>query len=80
MVKLEVFYNGTVDQETPVKAEQLKKKYGRGVDLYIIDISEDTAPEAYGTINPPIVVVDEKQVFKLEGPDALTGIVRHVIF
>lgn len=80
MVKLEVFYNGTVDQETPVKAEKLKMKYGRGVDLYIVDISEDTAPAAYGIINPPVVVVDEKQVFKLEGPDSLAGIVKHVIF
>lgn len=80
MVKLEVFYDGSVDTETPAKAEQLKMKYGRGIDLYIIDISEDTAPEAYGTINPPVIVVDEKRVFKLEGPDSLAGIVKNAIF
>lgn len=80
MLKLEIFYDGSSDRETPLKADGLKEKYGQKIDLYLVDISEETAPEKYGTINPPVVVVDEKQVFQLEGQDSLAGIVRNVIF
>jgi hypothetical protein len=45
-----------------------------------LDISEDTAPDIYGTINPPAVVLDSKQVYKLEGPSSLAGIVKNAIF
>jgi len=80
MLKIEVFYNGEVDNETPLKAEEIIEKHGKGIDLYLVDISEETAPEKYGTINPPVVVIDGKQVYKLEGPDSLAGIIRHAIF
>jgi len=80
MVKVEVFYNGETDRLTPEKAKQLHMKYGGKIDLYVVDISEESAPEAYGTINAPIVVLDGKQVFKLEGTDSLSGIVSKAIF
>jgi hypothetical protein len=80
MIKVEVFYNGTVDNKTPAVAEELMERHGEKVDLYLIDIAEHTAPQNYGTINPPAVVVDGKQMFRLEGPDSLAGIVGKVIF
>lgn len=65
----------------PLIADEMKEKYGSSIDLYVQDISEDTAPpEAYGTINPPVVVVDEKQMFKLDEPEGLTTIVAKAIF
>ncbi|ADD69183.1 hypothetical protein Dacet_2421 [Denitrovibrio acetiphilus DSM 12809] len=80
MLKIEVFYDGTEDNETPLKAEEIREKYGNKVDLYLLDISEETAPAVYGTINPPAVVLDGKQVYKLEGASSLAGIVKNAIF
>lgn len=80
MLKVEIFYNSTVDNDTPAKADEIRAKYKGKVDVYLLDISEHTAPEKYGIINAPSVVIDEKQIYKLEGPDSLTGIVKNVIF
>ena len=80
MLKVEVFYNGDTDSETPLRADELKTKFGSSIDLYVLDISEDTAPEAYGTINAPIVVLNEKQKFQLDKPEGLTSIVTKAIF
>lgn len=80
MLKIEIFYDGSVDKKTPEIADELKAKYGDKTDIYVLDISEETAPESYGTINPPTVVIDGKQSFKLEGPDSLGSIVKNAIF
>jgi hypothetical protein len=80
MLKIEVFYNGTVDNETPKKSEEIAERYGRKIDLYLVDLSEDTAPEHYGIINPPVMVIDGRQIYKLDGPDSLAGIVGKAIF
>jgi len=80
MVKVEVFYDGTVDKETLKTAHALRAKYDGKADVYIMDISQETAPTKYGTINAPAVVLDGKHAFKIEGPDSLSGIVRNAIF
>jgi hypothetical protein len=80
MLKIEIFYDGSVDNETPAKADEMKEKYGDKADIYLLDISEETAPESYGTINPPMVVLNGKQSYKIEGPDSLGSIVKHAIF
>ncbi|PLX67533.1 MAG: hypothetical protein C0603_09070 [Denitrovibrio sp.] len=80
MLKVEVFYNGDVDNETPLVADELKTKYGSDIDIYVQDIAIDTAPDAYGTINPPVVVIDGKQMFQLDEPEGLTNIVSKAIF
>lgn len=80
MLKIEIFYDGSVDTETPDKAEELKGKYGDKIDLYLMDVSEETAPESYGTINPPMLFIGGKQSFKLEGPDSMAHIIKHAIF
>lgn len=80
MLKIEIFYNGDTDTVTPSKADELISKYGGKIDLYLVDVSKETSPAGYGTINPPEVVIGGKQKYKLEGPDSLSGIIRHAIF
>jgi len=80
MLKVEVFYDGSSDRETPLLADELKTKYSGNIDLYLLDISEDTAPEGYGIINPPAVVLDEKKVVQLEAPSGLSSVVAKAIF
>jgi len=80
MLKIEIFYNGDIDKVTPKKADELISKYGGKIDLYLVDVSKETAPAEYGTINPPELVLGGKQKFKLEGPDSLSGIVQNAIF
>jgi len=80
MLKIEIFYDGSADNETPLKAEEMKTKYGDKVDLYLLDISEDTAPEKYGTINPPVIVLNGKQSYKIDGPESLGSIIKNAIF
>lgn len=80
MLKIELFYNGEVDNQTPAMADELISKYGGKIDLYLVDVSKETSPAEYGTINPPELVLDGRQKFKLEGPDSLKGIVQHAIF
>lgn len=80
MMKVEVFYDGSVDSETLKKAHALRAKYDGKADFRITDLSQETAPTRYGTINPPAVVIDGKHAFKIEGPDSLSGIVRNAIF
>ena len=80
MLKVEVFYNGDVDNETPLVADELKTKYGSDIDVYVQDISIDTAPDAYGIINAPVVVLGGKEKFQLDGPEGLTSVVTKAIF
>lgn len=80
MLKIEIFYNGDIDTATPKKADEFRSKYGDRIDLYLVDVSKDTSPAKYGTINPPELVLDGKQRFRLEGPDSLSTIVRCAIF
>lgn len=80
MVKIEVFYNSGVDTKTPEMAEDIKYKFGNKVDVRLIDLSNEKAPEEYGIINPPEVVIDGKKKMKIEGEDSLKEIVTKVIF
>ncbi|MBZ4643650.1 MAG: hypothetical protein PWQ25_1505 [Deferribacteres bacterium] len=80
MIKVEVFYNSGVDSRTPEIAEDLKYKFGSKVDVRLIDLSDEKAPEEYGIINPPEVVIDGKKKIKIEGSDSLKEIVTKVIF
>ncbi len=80
MLKIELFYNGDTDKTTPAKADELISKYGGKIDLYLVDVSKETSPAKYGTINPPEIVIGGKQKFKLDGQEDLSGIVAHAIF
>ncbi|MCB4203986.1 hypothetical protein LF845_03310 [Deferribacterales bacterium Es71-Z0220] len=80
MVKVEIFYNSGVDTKTPDVAEDIKYKFGSKVDVRLIDLSSEKAPEEYGIINPPEAVVDGKKKVKLDGEDSLKEIISKVIF
>lgn len=80
MLKIEIFYNSEADNATPTFAKELKDKYGGQIDLYLVDVSKETSPAKYGTINPPELVLDGRQRFKLDGPDSLSTIIRCAIF
>lgn len=80
MLKIEIFYNGDIDKETIKVADELRAKYGDKIDLYTVDVSKETSPEKYGTINPPVLILDGKQKFRLDGPDSMSTIVRCAIF
>lgn len=80
MVKVEIFYNSGVDTKTPELVEEIKYKFGNNVDVRLIDLSEEKAPEDYGIINPPEAVIDGKKKIKLEGEDSLKEIITKVIF
>lgn len=79
-MRIEIFYDGSVDRKTPEFVEDLKYKYGNKAEIVCLDISEETAPPKYGTINPPVIVLDGKRVIKLEGDDSLEHIVSKAIF
>ncbi|PLX67170.1 MAG: hypothetical protein C0602_10755 [Denitrovibrio sp.] len=80
MLKIEILYNGSIDKETLKKAHALRAKYDGKANVGIMDISQETAPPKYGTVNAPTVVIDGKHAFKIEGPDNLSEIVRNAIF
>jgi hypothetical protein len=80
MVKIEIFYNGNIDKETPEVAEDIKYKFGKNVSVFLCDTNEETIPEKYGILNPPVAIIDGKKIVKITGRDSLEEIVSKVIF
>jgi hypothetical protein len=80
MVKVEIFYNSGVDSKTSEIAEEIKYKFGGKVDVKVVDLSNESAPEEYGIINPPVAVIDGKKKIQLAGEDSLKEIITKVIF
>lgn len=80
MVKLEVYYNGNIDKETPELMESIKYKFGKNVSVSLFDTNEHVIPEKYGILNPPVAVINGKKIIKINGRDSLEEIVSKVIF
>lgn len=80
MVKVEIFYNSGVDSKTLEIAEEIKYKFGGKVDIKVVDLANESAPEEYGTINPPVAIIDGKKMIQLKGEDSLKEIITKVIF
>lgn len=80
MIKIELFYNSNIDSETPKLANKLKETFGDKVEIIVMDTYEEPIPEAYGIINPPVAVINEKRKIKIEGFDSLSEVVGKAIF
>ena len=80
MVKLEIFYDSSVDGKTPELVDEIKYKFSGKAEIQMIDTSEEQVPEKYGTINPPAVVINGKQIIKLESKESLKEIAAKAIF
>lgn len=80
MIKLELFYNSEVDNETEKLAQKLKEKFADKIDVFLKDTTKDQIPENYGIINPPAAVIDGRQKIKIEGHEEFEKLVMKAIF
>jgi len=80
MIKLELFYNSEVDNETEKLAQKLKEKFADKVDIFLRDTTKDQIPENYGIINPPAAVIDGRQKIKIEGHEEFEKLIMKAIF
>lgn len=78
-MKVEIFYDSSVDTQTPSVVADLRKKHPT-VDVILKDTDNEQTPHEYGIINPPTAVVDGKKIIQIERPDSLMNIVTKVIF
>jgi len=79
MLKIDVYYDGSVDDVTPEKAEELKYKFGSKVEVVTVDTSSEKTPDNLGSVKVPAVSMGGK-LYHLEGPDSLKNIVGKAIF
>ncbi|BAI81474.1 conserved hypothetical protein [Deferribacter desulfuricans SSM1] len=80
MIKVEFFYNGSKDTNTPEIAKNLAEKYRDKIEVILIDTEKEKIPEEYGILNPPVVIIDKKKKIQLDSKENLDEIVTKAIF